>query len=152
MRTFYGMEGPPLPETFRQREVAGLDCYLTNGTFRSASSFWVKEEILKLYEREGTVRLDKPGCQMIKCELIWGRIKVCWEPKEGAPEVYEVPWTYVADYAAGIVEEWCGLIPMPQSPGYRVHGKAWDPKGLAAQIVGAGGKSCEEEPMDGSKV
>jgi len=58
---------------------------------------------------------------------------MCWDPVPGAPDVYEQPWSYVADYAEGIATDWCP-VEYRKNKGYWVGGKAWDPIGLGVDV------------------
>lgn len=120
-------------DAWRERKVAKKDCFKNAGR---ALKSRVLEGVEYLYKvPKDKARMQSRGCARVSCS--WdAAIFVCWEPFAGAPEVYEQPWWYVADYAKGIALEWC---PTTRSDsGGRVfefaHGKTWDPEGLAVHV------------------
>lgn len=121
-------------DAWRERKVAKKDCF-KNKSGRALKSR-VLEGVEYLYNvPKDKARLQSRGCSRVSCS--WdAAIFLCWEPFEGAPEVYEQPWWYVGDYAKGIALEWCPTTRI--SPGGRVfeyaQGKTWDPKGLAVHV------------------
>ena len=129
------MDNVTRPDTWRESEIADKECYMTSGFKVRTEKYMILKAIDELYAREGNVRLDTPGCKREVCKGFSSAIFVCWEPAEGAPEVYEQPWSYVADYALGIAEEWCPMIFQPMSGIGVVAGKVWDPQGLAVNVI-----------------
>ncbi|SPO01665.1 uncharacterized protein DNG_04338 [Cephalotrichum gorgonifer] len=111
-------------DSWRHRLVATKDCALDG---------WAKEyRILQGIDYlnslpNGVVQLEKYGCSRVSCSYN-SAIYLCWQPFAGAPDLYTPSWAYVADYAEGIVREWC-----PKDDG-RVRGKAWYPKGMAVHV------------------
>lgn len=88
----------------------------------------------ELAAKPGNARLEEPGCQRVACSGTRGAIFLCWEPVDGAPEVYEKPWSTVAEYARGISEEWCKPYIHQQAPVMVVGGKVWDPQGMVVYV------------------
>lgn len=120
-------------DAWRSLERSRSDClYMLD---RTTPERFAQEAIDKLYATPGNARLEKPGCQLAACVQEKTAINVCWDPVGGAPDVYEKPWSYVADYATGIVEEWCGRSrPSSMALSYWVGGKVWDPMGLGVEV------------------
>lgn len=114
--------------------VAKKECY--SGGEYTAPQKYIQRAIDQIRSKEGNARLEQPGCQRIACATKL-EITLCYEPVEGSPAVYEKPWSYVADYATGVLEEWCPktgpytIMPWKKS---WVGGKVWDPVGLAVDI------------------
>ena len=120
-------------DAWRERKVAKKDCMGNAGRCLKNRLLEGVEYLYKVPKNKA--RLEARGCTRVSCS--WdAAIFMCWEPFKGAPKVYEQPWWYVGDYAKGIALEWC---PTSRSDsGGRilefVHGKTWDPKGLAVHV------------------
>ncbi|PKS08145.1 hypothetical protein jhhlp_005421 [Lomentospora prolificans] len=61
-------------------------------------------------------------------------IYMCWEPIEDAPEVYNKPCWYIADYAQGIAEKWCPRVYDKKAALSLFGGNFWDSLGLAVYV------------------
>ncbi|SPN97604.1 uncharacterized protein DNG_01116 [Cephalotrichum gorgonifer] len=129
--------GPPVDnnrdDSWKTRLVGTKDCGLGDWTYEN----FILEGIDYLnVVPTGKSRLESYGCHRISCSD-HSAIYQCWEPFQGAPDVYEKDWAYVADYAEGIVREWCPTKDNIGTNAYKikgVRGKVWDPKGMAIHV------------------
>ena len=122
-------------DDWRNLEYTKKKCPVAFG--ETISMIKAKEAVDELNNKEGSVRFEKRGCQRVVCASPTAAIDVCREPTESVPEVYEKPYSYIADYVTGIMQEWCpkmkahSMIPIQMD---WVGGEVSDPAGLAIRL------------------
>lgn len=119
--------------------VAKKDCWPDIGPDKPpyktrAPALEVKDAIDELAAKPGSLKLEEEGCQRVACSGERGAVFVCWEPVDDGPEVYEKPWSTVAEYARGVTEEWCKPYDHQNTQVMVVGGKVWDPQGMGVYV------------------
>lgn len=120
--------------------VSKTDCWPDAGAGKTpynirAPYLEASDAIDELKARKGNMKLEESDkCERVACSGTRGAIFVCWQPVDGAPDVYEKPWSTVAEYAQGVTQQWCKPYVHQNSPIPVVGGKVWDPQGMVVYV------------------
>ncbi|CAI4217802.1 unnamed protein product [Parascedosporium putredinis] len=120
---------------WRKRVVARKDCGDEGTGWTSARRIQDGINYLRKVTRDKPrFEVGRKECGRISCSYN-SAIFVCYDPHKDSPAVYDQEWSYVADYAQGIIMDWCPRYPNPNIITLDwVRGKVWDPKGMVVRV------------------